>query len=159
MTYRTLVAALLLTGASVLAPASATAAGTSVSTTAKPTFSITINKIIKIKKAPVSTVDFTGTYTCTHTDPNDVIQFFFGVTQTRNGVTVATSDDQLQNGTSCDGLPHKYQTSTLNAFGGQFRTGSATASVSASTHDLNGNTVTKNVSRTVLICTTYCQVS
>jgi hypothetical protein len=100
-----------------------------------------------------------ASYTCTHTDPNDVIQFFFGVSQTRNGKTVSTSDDQLQDGTSCDGHPHKYQTSTLNAFGGQFRTGSATASVSASTHDLKGNTVTKNVSKGVQICTTYCQQS
>jgi hypothetical protein len=159
MTYRTLLAALVLTGAAVAAPATATAATSSPSSTPKATFSITINKVIKISKPKVDTVDFTGTYTCAHTDPNDVIQFFFGVTQTHNGKTVNTGGDQLQDGTSCDGHPHKYQTSTLNNFGGQFQVGSAIASVNASTHDLKGNTVTKNVSKSVIICTTYCQQS
>ena len=141
------------------APASATAATSSSSSYAKPTFKITINKVIKISQPKVDTVDFTGTYTCTNTDPNDVIQFFFGVTQTRNGKTVNTAGDQLQDGASCDGHPHKYQSSTFNAFGGKFRVGNAIASVDATTHDLNGNTVHKSKSRSVIIRTTYCQHS
>jgi hypothetical protein len=153
MKLRTIIAALLLTGASFAIPVSANAAA--ITTTPTPHFRFTVKRLIPMSAPRMGVVEFSGTYRCTGIDTSEDLFFQFGLGQTRRGTTVSTTDEQFQSATTCDGRPHPFHTNGFNPFGGEFRPGLATAGVQVAAWDTEGNRVTESTQKTVLLF--YCR--